>query len=172
MFEDALIITDPSSGLPAYSDTALVTVALVTVTVKLQWHILWSKMGSSYTEIFRIEWNMLTEIALAVPAVQVCPLTVTSSGRGKSVTVSECHSNQWFIVYGDQNFDRKAVTVSGQASTGLPDYSDTIRTREKCHCKRVSLKPAIFSTGLGICSRTWVGLTLIWNVPSSCLGSR
>ena len=50
--------------------------------------------------------------------VQVCPLTVTPLGRGKSVTVSKCHSNQRFLAKGDRTLRPKTVTVSGVNVSG------------------------------------------------------
>ena len=37
------------------------------------------------------------------------------------------------------------VVIRPNFDTGLPAYSDTLGTREKCHCNQVSLYPMIFS---------------------------
>ena len=37
------------------------------------------------------------------------------------------------------------VVIRQNFDTGLPAYSDTLGTREKCHCNQVSIYPMIFS---------------------------
>ena len=45
-------------------------------------------------------------------------------------------------------------------TTGLPAYSDTLGMMGKCHCKRVSLYPAIFCTSLPAYSDILLAVTV------------
>ena len=52
--------------------------------------------------------------------------------------------------------------IAAKCSTGLPAYSDSAGTAKKCHCKRMSLYPMIFSIRRSFLDRgvTLTGVTV------------
>ena len=66
--------------------------------------------------------------------------------RYSAVSLFICgNAKQWILISAllcDMHF-----LFLGQLGTGLPAYSDSVGTAQKCHCKRLSLYLKIFSIG-------------------------